>query len=100
MSKTFRGGVHPAENKLTRDAPIISCDLPARVTLLLSQHIGAPCAPAVETLTRPVVPAVRSRTNTSLTPLVSPETRFDAYDANATYRPSPLQKGCSLLPLP
>ena len=48
MSKTFRGGVHPAENKLTRDAPIISCDLPARVTLLLSQHIGAPCAPAVE----------------------------------------------------
>ena len=48
MAKTFRGGVHPPENKLTRDVPVVTCELPERVTLLLSQHIGAPCAPAVE----------------------------------------------------
>lgn len=48
MTKTFRGGIHPPENKLTRDLPIVTCALPDRVTLLLSQHIGAPCTPAVE----------------------------------------------------
>jgi len=48
MAKTFRGGVHPPENKLTRDMPVVTCEPPERVTLLLSQHIGAPCAPAVQ----------------------------------------------------
>ena len=48
MTKTFRGGVHPPENKWTRDAPIVACDLPDRVTVLMAQHIGAPCTPEVK----------------------------------------------------
>jgi hypothetical protein len=47
-------------------------------------------SPPVETLTRAVVPATRSRTKMSLTPLVSAGTRFVAMDSKATYRPLPL----------
>ena len=47
MAKTFRGGVHPPDSKITRDAPIAAFDPPERVTVLLAQHIGAPCAPLV-----------------------------------------------------
>jgi hypothetical protein len=39
-----------------------------------------------------------SRTNTSSRSFVSPGTRFDASDENATYRPFPLTDGCVLSP--
>jgi electron transport complex protein RnfC len=48
MLKTFRGGVHPAESKsLTVDKHIKPAPLPAVAVVPLSQHTGAPCAPAV-----------------------------------------------------
>lgn len=41
---TFPGGVHPPENKyFTENSPIQQLDAPAQVSVLLSQHIGAPC---------------------------------------------------------
>jgi len=46
-----------------------------------------------DTLTRVVVPARWSRTNTSAVPLVSPGTRFAASELKATYRPSALIDG-------
>ena len=56
------------------------------------------CSPALPTLTRCVVPATRSRTKTSVVPLVSPATRLDASDSKATNWPSPLIAGpCPLL---
>ncbi|MCW6005299.1 hypothetical protein K1W54_11995 [Micromonospora sp. CPCC 205371] len=39
------------------------------------------------------MPVRVSRTNTSSAPLVSPDTRFDALEAKATYRPSALIAG-------
>lgn len=46
--KTFRrGGIHPAENKLTAGRRVEVLPLPAEVVLLLSQHIGAPAKPIV-----------------------------------------------------
>jgi len=47
--KTFpKGGIHPPENKLTADKPIVVLPLPPQVTVPVSQHIGAPATPAVE----------------------------------------------------
>ncbi len=41
--KTFpRGGVHPEENKFSADKAINKLDLPQKVAVPLSQHIGAP----------------------------------------------------------
>lgn len=49
MFKTFpKGGIHPPENKLTADKPIVVLPLPPQVTVPVSQHIGAPAAPTVE----------------------------------------------------
>ncbi len=49
MFKTFpKGGIHPPENKLTADKPIVVLPLPAQVTVPVSQHIGAPATPVVE----------------------------------------------------
>ncbi len=46
--RTFRiGGVHPEENKLTADIPIVAAGLPKTAVFLLSQHIGAPAKPVV-----------------------------------------------------
>lgn len=46
--RTFRGGVHPPDAKvLSCRAEIETAPLPARVTILLQQHIGAPCEPLV-----------------------------------------------------
>lgn len=46
--KTFRkGGIHPAENKLSAGAAVETFALPETVTLPLSQHIGAPATPVV-----------------------------------------------------
>src|SRR5439155_23969597 len=49
-----------------------------------------PCPPELSTLTRSVMPVWRSRTNASGSPFVSPGTRLDATDSNATNRPSAL----------
>ena len=49
MPKSFRGGVHPAENKgRTTGAPVVTMPPPERVVLPVSQHIGAPAQPCVE----------------------------------------------------
>ncbi|MFI3282906.1 MAG: electron transport complex subunit RsxC [Rikenellaceae bacterium] len=46
--KTFPiGGVHPPENKLSRAVEIAKMDLPAVVSIPLSQHIGAPATACV-----------------------------------------------------
>ncbi len=46
--KTFPiGGVHPSENKLSRAVEIATMELPAVVSIPLSQHIGAPAAACV-----------------------------------------------------
>ncbi|MCD8102737.1 MAG: electron transport complex subunit RsxC [Alistipes sp.] len=45
MLRTFRkGGVHPHDNKLSREAAIEVFPLPETVVIPLSQHIGAPAA--------------------------------------------------------
>ncbi len=47
--KTFRkGGVHPAENKLTAASPIREASLPRQAVFSLFQHIGAPAVPVVK----------------------------------------------------
>jgi len=49
MKKTFRGGVHPPENKhRTEGSAIVTMPPPSRVVLPVSQHIGAPAKPCVE----------------------------------------------------
>lgn len=48
MGLTFKtGGVHPPQHKDTAGKPIVRMALPRSVTLLLSQHIGAPAEPVV-----------------------------------------------------
>ena len=43
MLKTFKkGGVHPAENKFSANAPIVTAELPKTAQIPLGQHIGAP----------------------------------------------------------
>ncbi len=47
--KTFPGGVHPHDYKeYSKDAAIESMDLPQKVVIPLSQHIGAPSKPVVK----------------------------------------------------
>lgn len=48
--KTFKiGGIHPADNKLSANVAIETlCQLPSKVFIPLSQHIGAPATPVVE----------------------------------------------------
>jgi len=47
--KTFKkGGVHPAENKLSAHAPIVIAEIPKTATIPLGQHIGAPANPIVK----------------------------------------------------
>lgn len=49
MLKTFKiGGVHPPENKLSRDKKIEVLPLPKTVFIPVAQHIGAPSAPTVK----------------------------------------------------
>ncbi|NLH55598.1 MAG: electron transport complex subunit RsxC, partial [Rikenellaceae bacterium] len=48
MLKTFpKGGVHPAENKLSASRPIEVLPLPEQVSIPIAQHIGAPATPVV-----------------------------------------------------
>ncbi len=37
-----KGGIHPPENKITSNIPIIDFKIPKRVTIHVQQHIGAP----------------------------------------------------------
>ena len=49
MLKTFSmGGVHPQENKLSANQPLIKAELPKQVAIMLSQHIGAPAKAIVK----------------------------------------------------
>ncbi len=49
MLKTFpKGGVHPAENKLSAGKGIKEMPLPKQVIVPVSQHIGAPAQPVVK----------------------------------------------------
>ncbi len=48
MKRTFSiGGVHPHDNKISRDCAIEVLPLPQTVYIQLSQHIGAPAQPLV-----------------------------------------------------
>ncbi len=45
---TFERGIHPEDAKgLTKDSPVVKANLPKRVVIPLSQHIGAPAKPEV-----------------------------------------------------
>jgi len=49
MLKTFKlGGIHPAENKLSKDSPIEILPVPKRVAVPVGQHLGAPAVPLVK----------------------------------------------------
>lgn len=49
MLKTFKkGGVHPAENKFSANAPIVTAELPKVAIIPLGQHIGAPASSLVQ----------------------------------------------------
>lgn len=49
MLKTFSiGGVHPHENKLSAQQPIIIASVPQKAVILMGQHIGAPAKPVVK----------------------------------------------------
>lgn len=49
MLKTFKiGGVHPPENKLSKDKEIEVLSLPKTVFIPVAQHIGAPSTPVVK----------------------------------------------------
>ena len=49
MKQLFSGGIHPADGKrLTVDSPFKKVTPPESVTILLRQHIGAPCSPLVK----------------------------------------------------
>ncbi|WP_340113795.1 electron transport complex subunit RsxC [Maribellus mangrovi] len=49
MLKTFKiGGVHPPENKLSKDKAIEVLPLPKTVFIPVAQHIGAPATPVVK----------------------------------------------------
>ena len=46
--RSFRGGVHPPEEKITSQKPIKELPLPQKVVIPLSQHTGVPAKPVVE----------------------------------------------------
>ena len=48
MALTFKGGLHPEENKITAASPIQVMPEPARIAIAMSQHIGAPSIPCVK----------------------------------------------------
>lgn len=48
MNRTFsKGGIHPADKKISRDCGIEALPPPAMVYIPVSQHIGAPAKPVV-----------------------------------------------------
>lgn len=46
--KTFAmGGIHPHDNKISNNAAIEEFPLPAKVVIMMNQHLGAPATPCV-----------------------------------------------------
>ncbi|MEW5802614.1 MAG: electron transport complex subunit RsxC [bacterium] len=46
---SFKGGIHPPHHKSeTEHKAIVTCSIPEKIVLPLSQHIGVPCKPLVE----------------------------------------------------
>ena len=49
IKHTFKGGVHPKDNKsYTESKPIRMLEVPSELIFPLQQHIGAPCEPCVK----------------------------------------------------
>ncbi|MBP3320972.1 MAG: electron transport complex subunit RsxC [Clostridia bacterium] len=48
MAFTFKGGIHPDEQKNTRRTPIVPITPPGSVCIPMSQHIGICCEPCVK----------------------------------------------------
>lgn len=48
VKRAFRGGVHPPENKLTREKPITRIENVSQVRIPMNMAIGAPCKPVVK----------------------------------------------------
>lgn len=48
MKFSFKGGVHPPQNKHTANSAVITMPPSEKVYISLSQHIGAPCIPLVK----------------------------------------------------
>ncbi|MFA6075153.1 MAG: electron transport complex subunit RsxC [Negativicutes bacterium] len=48
MAKTFLGGVHPPEQKITAKRPVELIELPDKFYYSTRMHIGAPCEPVVK----------------------------------------------------
>lgn len=48
MAFTFKGGLHPDENKITAKVPIEQMPEPSSVAIAMSQHIGVPSLPTVK----------------------------------------------------
>ena len=48
MAFTFKGGLHPEENKITAKVPIEIMPAPDTVAIAMSQHIGVPSLPLVK----------------------------------------------------
>lgn len=47
--KTFKiGGIHPEENKLTKECAITTFPLPKQATIFFTQHLGAPSTPIIQ----------------------------------------------------
>src|SRR5437899_2420498 len=74
-----------ADESKTRNENAALLGLPLKRRPELPTEPLACCAPSSST--RAVCPALRTRTKTSAWPFVSPLTRFDAYDTNATASP-------------
>lgn len=47
-TRSFHAGVHPPSSKITAGRPIERAKLPHFVSVLLQQHVGAPCKPLVK----------------------------------------------------
>jgi len=48
MKRRLRGGIHPPEEKNTKDLPIKQAREPKKVVIPLQQHTGVPCQPLVK----------------------------------------------------
>jgi electron transport complex protein RnfC len=48
LAFTFKGGLHPEENKITAKVPIEIMPQPTSVAIAMSQHIGVPSVPTVK----------------------------------------------------
>lgn len=123
MGRTFRrGGIHPPDNKLSAGEAIKVMPLPETVTVMLSQHIGAPSSPQVakrdKVLAGQLIASASGFVSANIhSPVSGTVTSIDSVlDAGGTRRPaitikvegdewaegidrsSDVRKGCSLTP--